>query len=96
MGPSAGARIGLILSAVENRYRAVFLMGAGVTKGDLPTIAEANPINFVPHLRGPKRMLHGRYDADTPLKTQAEPLFKLLRDPKRSVLDETLGPVKHE
>jgi serine/threonine protein kinase/formylglycine-generating enzyme required for sulfatase activity len=86
MGPSAGARIGLILAAVESRYRSVLLMGAGVRKGDLECIAEANPINFAPHIRGPKLMVSGRYDEDTPLKTQAEPLFKLLRDPKRSLV----------
>jgi serine/threonine protein kinase/formylglycine-generating enzyme required for sulfatase activity len=85
-GPSAGARIGLILAAVETRYRAVYLMGAGLAKEDSQTIAEANPINFAPHIRGPKLMVNGRYDEDTPLKTQAEPLFKLLRDPKRSIV----------
>ncbi|HEV2829261.1 MAG TPA: SUMF1/EgtB/PvdO family nonheme iron enzyme, partial [Pyrinomonadaceae bacterium] len=85
-GPSAGARIGLILAAVETRYRAVILIGAGVVKDDLQTIPEANPINFAPHIRGPKVMVHGRYDEDTPLKTQGEPLFKLLREPKRLIL----------
>ncbi len=85
-GPSAGARIGLILAAVETRYRAVVLIGAGVVKDDLHSIAEANPINFAPHIRAPKVMVHGRYDEDTPLKTQGEPLFKLLREPKRLIL----------
>ena len=85
-GPSSGARIGLILAAVEHRYASVFLQGAGVVKFDLQTIAEANPTNFAPHIQGPKLMLHGRYDEDTPLKTNGEPLFKLLRQPKRLVL----------
>ena len=85
-GPSAGARIGLILAAVENRYRSVFLLGAGVVKYDTQSMAEANPINFAPHIRAPKLMAHGQYDEDTPLKTQAEPLFKLMREPKRMVL----------
>lgn len=85
-GLSAGARIGLILAAIEGRYRSVFLGGSGVVKSDLQTIAGANPINFAPHIRPPKLMMLGRYDEDTPLKTQAEPLFKLLRGPKRLVL----------
>jgi len=85
-GPSAGAQIGLILAAVENRYRSVCLLGAGLEKSAVQTIAEANPMNFAPHIRAPKLMAHGRYDEDTPLKTQAEPLFKLLREPKRLVL----------
>jgi hypothetical protein len=85
-GPSSGARIGLILVAVEDRYASVFLQGAGVAQFDLQTIAEASPINFAPHIRAPKLMSHGRYDEDTPLKTRGEPLFKLLREPKRLVL----------
>ena len=30
--------------------------------------------------------MQGRYDEDTPLRTQAEPLFKLLSQPKQLVL----------
>ena len=52
------------------------------------TLPEANPINFAPHISAPKLMLHGRYDEDTPFKTRAEPLFKLLREPKRLVMFE--------
>ena len=37
-GPSTGARIGLILAAVENRYAAVVLQGGGLVKEDLQTI----------------------------------------------------------
>jgi serine/threonine protein kinase/formylglycine-generating enzyme required for sulfatase activity len=84
-GPSSGAIIGLILAAVEDRYASVFLQGAGV-RYDPQRIAEADPINFAPHIRPPKLMLHGRYDEDTPLKTRGEPLFKLLREPKRLIL----------
>jgi eukaryotic-like serine/threonine-protein kinase len=85
-GISAGAQIGLVLAAVEGRYRSVFLAGSGVVKYDSQTVAEANPVYFAPHIRPPKLMAHGRYDEDTPLKTQAEPLFRLLREPKRLVL----------
>jgi hypothetical protein len=81
--PSAGARMGLILAAVEDRYGAVLLQGAGVVKDDLQKLPEANPINFASHIAGKKLMSHGRYDEDTPLKTQGEPLFKLLAEPKR-------------
>jgi hypothetical protein len=31
-------------------------------------------------------MMHGRYDEDTPLTTQGEPLYKLLREPKQLVI----------
>ena len=85
-GPSAGARIGLILAAVEDRYAAVLLQGAGVIPDDMNDIPEANPINFAPHIRAKKLMVHGRYDEDTPLKTRGEPLFKIMREPKRLML----------
>lgn len=69
-------------------YAAVVLQGAGLGQGDRTTLPEANPINFAPHIDARKLMLHGRYDEDTPFKTQAEPLFKLLREPKRLVMFE--------
>jgi formylglycine-generating enzyme required for sulfatase activity len=85
-GPSAGAQIGLILAAVETRYRAVVLVGAGLPKHYVRWIAEANPINFSAHIRGPKLLIQGRYDEDTPFRTMAEPLYKLLSEPKRLAL----------
>ncbi|HYN07739.1 MAG TPA: SUMF1/EgtB/PvdO family nonheme iron enzyme [Vicinamibacterales bacterium] len=87
-GPSAGAYLGLILAATESRYRTVVLMGAGVSKADAGVIPAASPVNFAPHIRPPKLMVHGRYDEDTPLKTQAEPLYALLPQPKRLILFE--------
>jgi serine/threonine protein kinase/formylglycine-generating enzyme required for sulfatase activity len=87
-GPSAGSRTGLVLAAVENRYRSILLMGAGLSQSDARRIAGANPVYFAPHISEPKLMLHGRYDEDVPLKTGGEPLFKLLREPKRLVLFE--------
>jgi dipeptidyl aminopeptidase/acylaminoacyl peptidase len=85
-GPSSGARTGLILAAVEDRYRSVFLMGAGLRKPYAQWIPEANTVNFAPHILAPKLMMHGRYDENLSLKTEAEPLFKLLREPKRLVI----------
>jgi eukaryotic-like serine/threonine-protein kinase len=85
-GPSAGARIGLILAAVENRYASVVMRGAGLWKSYVPWIAEANPINFASHIRATKLMVHGRYDETLSLRTDAEPLYKLMPEPKRLVL----------
>jgi len=73
----------LFLPAIETRFRAAVFWGAGVGKWNLQDIPEANPINFVPHIRGPKLMIHGRYDEILLLKIGAEPLYKLLREPKR-------------
>jgi formylglycine-generating enzyme required for sulfatase activity/DNA-binding winged helix-turn-helix (wHTH) protein len=86
-GPSGGTAK-LIVTAVEPRYRSIVLTGAGAKKYQVQYIAEANPLNFAPQIRAPKLMLHGRYDEADPLKTEAEPLFKLLREPKRLVVYE--------
>ena len=89
LGLSNGANLGIILTAIENRYRSVALIGSGMRKNWLNWIAEANMINFAPHIRPPKLMLTGRYDEAHPLKTEAEPTFKLLREPKRLVVSES-------
>ena len=87
-GPSAGAQVGLILAAIEDRYRSVVLAGAGVGKGMSIVIPGANPANFASHIGPPKLMLHGLYDEDTPIKTWGEPLYALLRQPKKMVTYE--------
>jgi pimeloyl-ACP methyl ester carboxylesterase len=73
---------GLILGAVEARYRSAAFLGYGVYKSQLDYIPEANPIYFAPHIRIPKLMLNGRYDEDFPFKAAAAPLYRLLREPK--------------
>ena len=85
-GPSAGAQIGLIAAAVETRYHAVVLVGAGLSKSQLLRLPQANPVNFAAHILAPKLLIHGRYDEDTPLKVMGEPLFKLVPEPKRVVV----------
>jgi len=86
VGPSTGAQIGLILAALETRYRTVVLIGAGVPIGYTRVIEQANPVNFASHVRAPKLIVQGRYDEDSPLRTAAEPLFKVLTEPKQLVL----------
>jgi pimeloyl-ACP methyl ester carboxylesterase len=85
-GPSSGAQIGLILAAVEGRYRGVIMLGAGLPSHLLRYAAEANPVNFTPHIRAPKLIVQGRYDEDTPLKTSMEPMYKLMPRPKQFFL----------
>jgi hypothetical protein len=86
LAPSAGSTLGMILGALETRYRALVFIGAGLPDAYRAITAAANPINFAPHIRGPKLILQGRYDEDTPLRTATEPFFKLLSEPKRLVL----------
>ncbi len=88
LAPSAGSALGLILAAIEPRYRAVAMVGAGLPSYTIPFFAAANPINFSPHIRLPKLLVQGRYDEDTPLRTASDPLFKLLGEPKRRFVFE--------
>jgi len=87
LAPSAGSELGVILGAVETRYKSIILIGSGLVPGFVP-IAAASSANFASHIRAPKLMIQGRYDEDTPLRTRAEPLFKLLIEPKRLRLYE--------
>ena len=41
--PSGGARTGLLITAIETRYRSVMFSGAGLRKEYLPYVAGANP-----------------------------------------------------
>jgi pimeloyl-ACP methyl ester carboxylesterase len=76
----------LTLIAVETRYAAVILLGAGLMKSWAGMIPEADGTNFAPHIRAPKLMMQGRFDEVIPYKTEAEPLYKLLREPKQLLL----------
>ncbi|HWW62033.1 MAG TPA: hypothetical protein VN181_11750, partial [Thermoanaerobaculia bacterium] len=85
--PSAGSSFGVILTAVEPRYDAVFFIGGGLRASSAHRFhPAANRINFAPHVRTPILMMHGRWDEVHPLKTNAEPLFKLLPEPKKLVV----------
>jgi formylglycine-generating enzyme required for sulfatase activity/tRNA A-37 threonylcarbamoyl transferase component Bud32 len=84
--PSAGSVHGLILGAVETRYRAFVFSGAGLPGSIRVIHATGNPSNFAPHILVPKLIVQGRYDEDTPLRTAVEPLFKLLSEPKKLAL----------
>src|SRR5438552_1347314 len=83
MAQSAGSGTGLIVTAIEPRYRSVLLIGSGIGPKSIGDAAAANRINFAPRIAALKLMLHGRYDEDTPFNQQAQPLYRLLREPKR-------------
>jgi dienelactone hydrolase len=87
-GPSSGASVGIILAAVDRRYASIFFASSGIRKSNTLRIAEANVINFAPHIRGPILLLQGRYDEILTWKTEAEPLYKLLSEPKRLILHD--------
>ena len=87
---SAGVWAGVILAGVDHRYRSFLFVGSGVQAREVTDAAAANRINFLPHMTAPKLMLQGRYDESSPYATDFEPLYRLLREPKRAVLYE--GP----
>ena len=64
--------------------------------GGHQVLPEINPVNLVPYMRSPKLMVHGRYDEGCRQKSEAAPLQKLLREPKRVVFWEGghIGPVE--
>lgn len=89
IGLSWGGSKGLILTAVDNRYKSAAYIGIGVRPDWAKWIAEANQINFAPHIKIPKLFIKGRYDEAHPLKTESEPLFKLMSEPKRFAVVES-------
>lgn len=88
MGLSQGG-YDLVTMAVEERFQGVLLLSAGIGSTVPKTIAEANAVNFAPYIRGPKLMIHGRYDESLPFRTRALPLFHLLSEPKELIVLDT-------
>lgn len=86
LGISNGANVGLVLTSIETRYKTLIFAGAGLEKEFKERIAETSPINFAPHIKTQKLIINGRYDETFPYNTDAIPLFKLLREPKKIVL----------
>ena len=80
-----GFKVGL--PSVEPRYRTVILYGVCLLGGE-QVLPEIHPMNLVPYMRAPKLIVHGRYDESCRQKSEAEPLQKLLREPKRVVFWE--------
>jgi len=86
LGISNGANVGLVLTAIETRYKTLIFESAGLEKEFRTRIAETSPINFAPHIKIRKLVINGRYDETFPFSTDAQPMFKLLRDPKKIII----------
>jgi serine/threonine protein kinase len=70
--------VGVILSALEPRFKVSVLQGSGLWGQPPP---EIDPINFAPRVRVPTLMVNGRYDFELPVETAQRPLFDLLGPP---------------
>jgi dienelactone hydrolase len=89
VGLSMGARLGLVNTALEKRFRAAVLLAGGFHRGLLPP--ELDPINFVPRSTTPTLLVNGRDDFLFPLEASVRPVFDRLGvaepDKKLVVLD---------
>ena len=81
VGHSWGSEIAPILLAVEDRFKAAVLIAGALMFQK--ALAEADPINFLTHVRLPVLMLNGRYDHFFPVASSQVPLFSLLGTPER-------------
>ncbi|MFZ0200110.1 MAG: hypothetical protein WB523_03265 [Candidatus Sulfotelmatobacter sp.] len=89
-GYSAGAAMGAILPAVENRIKAVVLLSPGFYLDKC--FPEVDQLNFAPRMKVPLLMLNGRFDFIFPTGTSQEPMFRALGTPqehKRRVVYDT-------
>jgi eukaryotic-like serine/threonine-protein kinase len=91
VGSSWGAGSRLVFAAVDDRFRATVLIGAGIDERVHPTLPEASNINFAPRIRGPKLIVNGAEDEEHPWRTRALPLWNLLSEPKELALFDGVG-----
>lgn len=89
LGSSWGAVNGLMLPALESRFKAnVLIVGGFYVQKALP---EVDPVNYIRHVKIPTLMLNGRYDFFLP-SDDAKVAFELLGTPasdKRQVFYDT-------
>ena len=88
VAPSAGGGVGIIVAAVEPRYRSVVVLGCGVRVIEEAVVPAARRSNFAPRIRAPKLMVQGKYDESVSYESEALPLFNLFSEPKRLHLYE--------
>jgi dienelactone hydrolase len=75
-GSSLGASTGVVLTAIETRFRASVLLGGGFTV--TRRLPDAELLNFAPRIKVPTLMVNGRGDFAYPLETAQRPLFRMI------------------
>ncbi len=96
LGVSQGAADGVILAAIEERFKAVVLLDGGFFRFDNPPPG-LDPVDFAVHLKKPVLMVNGRYDWTFPLEGSQNPMFDRLGTPpadKRHVVFDTPHDVR--
>ena len=80
-GLSFGASLGLILTALEDRFGASVFVAGGLDSSRPPR--EVDKFHFLPRIRTPTLMLAGRIDFIYPVETSLEPMYRLLGTPEK-------------
>jgi dienelactone hydrolase len=96
LGVSQGTASGVILAALEDRFKAVVFLDGGYYQM-IHLLPGMDQVDFAPRLTKPVLMVNGRYDATFPLKSAQEPLFRMLgasSENKRHVVFDTPHDVR--
>jgi len=96
LGVSQGSAYGVILAALEDRFKAVVLLDGGMFQ-QTTNLAGLDQVDFAPRLTKPVLMVNGRYDATFPHDSAQLPLFRMLGTPaadKRHVVFDTPHDVR--
>ncbi len=75
-GFSWGGRMGVIIMAVEDRFKVGMLLSGGLASGR--SLPEVDQINFVTRVKKPILMLNGLRDSVEPYETAQKPLYEFL------------------
>lgn len=88
---SWGAGSRLVLSAVDERFKAVVYIGGGIDERVKPTLPEADNVNYAPYVDVPTLLLNGSNDEEHTWQSRGLPLWNLMTEPKELVLVEGAG-----
>ena len=80
MGVSWGGRLGAVMIAMEERFKAAALAVPGLS--NLPAQPIVDSFHFLPRVTIPTLMMNGEYDAIFPIATSAKPFFDFLGTPE--------------
>lgn len=78
--------IGVLTAALETRYAAAIFRGAGFEPNRMRLADDVNPGVFAPFIRGPKLLLHGKYDEQNPVNTMGRPVYDAMRGDKKWIV----------
>jgi len=96
LGVSQGSAYGVVLAALESRFKAVVFLDGGMFQ-QTAGLAGLDQVDFAPRLTKPVLMVNGRYDATFPYESAQLPLFRMIGTPaadKRHVVFDTPHDVR--